>query len=455
MPHDPAELSGAPGTRSAGFADFLAVIFRRKGVILGLFAVVTVTVGILTLTRPVDYASYGKVMVKRGEQESVMSPGRRIAGWEEELATEAQVIKSASLRDLAQAALDERRRGTASPIRIDAGAIGVQVIGQSNVIEISYVARDPEVAYQACDAVVNAYVDYRSAAETLPYPKSFFESELGRVNAAIDSLQRVRRTFTQNQDVVDIGEQQRSLLGALASLKLERGRTNGDLAEATGNLRALATMAQNPDTDIPVFGEGYLNEEALRDLKKSILQQETRIAQMQERYREDAPQLVDTRAALESMRGLLKREVEQGLRLAQARVQGLRSRLETADLQIARAEAELAELPAKEARLVDLDQQLTVLKARLLGLTQDSDRARVTEQTSRRVNIVVLSAATPARVRATHDYVRLALAPAFSLVVGIGLAFFIDGLDTRLRTARDVEDATELPVLASLAERKR
>jgi capsular polysaccharide biosynthesis protein len=50
--------------------------------------------------------------------------------------------------------------------------------------------------------------------------------------------------------------------------------------------------------------------------------------------------------------------------------------------------------------------------------------------------------------------VRLALAPALSLLVGIGLAFFVDGLDTRLRTARDLEDTLDVPVLASLNERK-
>jgi polysaccharide biosynthesis transport protein len=205
---------------------------------------------------------------------------------------------------------------------------------------------------------------------------------------------------------------------------------------------------------VPVLSAGYLNEAALGDLKTSMLRQETRIAQLQERYRDDAPELVDARASLESMKGLLRREVVQALKLAQAKVQGLRSRLETIDGQIAGLQADLAEMPNKEARLQDLDQRLTVLKARFLALTQDSDQARVTEQTSRRVSVVVLSPASAGRARNSHDYVRLALAPAFSLVVGIGLAFFIDGLDTRLRTARDVEDTTDLPVFASLTERK-
>ena len=454
MDRDPGTPGPPLSGRHSGLGDFLAVMFRRKTVILGLFITVSVTVGVLTLTRPIDYASFGRVLVKRGEQESVMTPGRRITGWEEELATEAQVVKSGSVRERAQQVLTEEVQRGASALRIDPGAIDVQVIGQSNVIEIAYVARTPEAAHRACDAVMNAYVEYRSASETLPYPKSFFEGELRRVGAAIDSLSRVRRQFTETQEVVDIGEQRRALLGSLANLKQGRAVTSGDLAEANGNLRTLNLMNQNPDTDLPVFGTGLLNEDAVRDLKKTMIQQETRIAQMQERYRDDAPELVDARTSLESMRGLLRREVAQALNLAQARVQGLRSRLENVDGQIARLDLELEGMPAKEARLSDLDQRLTVLRARYLGLTQDSDRARVTEQTSRRVSIVVLSPASAGRTRKTNDYVRLALAPAFSLVVGIGLAFFIDGLDTRLRTARDVEDALGLPVLASLTERK-
>jgi uncharacterized protein involved in exopolysaccharide biosynthesis len=454
MDRDPSRTQELSAARQAGARDFLVVVFRRKGIILGLFAVVTVTVGIMTLTRPVEYASYGSVLVKRGEQESIMTPGRRFTSWEEELATEAQVVKSWTVKQRAQQALDEAARSGATPVRLDAGTIDVQVIGQSNVIEIAYADRRAEVAHRACDAIINAYVEYRSSSGSLPYPKTFFEGELRRVAQAIDSLSRVRRQFTENQDVVDIDEQRRSGLSTLQALQHQRSLASADLAQENGYLKTLSTLRDNPEMDVPVLGVGFLNEDGLRELKTSMLQQETRIAQLQERYRDDAPELVDARTSLESMRGLLRREVEQAVKLRQARAQGLRSRVEQIDDQIARLEADLAEMPAKEARLSDLDQKLTVLKARYLGLTQNSDQARVTEQTSRRVSVVVISPASPGRTRNTHDYVRLALAPAFSLVVGIGLAFFIDGLDTRMRTARDIEDTLDLPVFASLSERK-
>ncbi len=54
-----------------------------------------------------------------------------------------------------------------------------------------------------------------------------------------------------------------------------------------------------------------------------------------------------------------------------------------------------------------------------------------------------------------RDYVRLALAPMFSLIVGLGLAFFVDGLDSTIKNPREAEEALELTVLASLTEQKK
>jgi len=448
----PQSQTSAP--HAAGARDFLAVVFRRKGIIAGLFVIVTLTVAIITLTRPVEYASYGRVLVKRGEKESAMNSARFVAGWEEELATEAQVVKSWSVRDLAQNGLRATAPRGATVAGIDPNGLDVEVLGQSNVMEISYSARDAASAHTGCDAIINAYVQYRSTSESLPYPKAFFDSELHRVSATMDSLSRVRRQFTESQDVVDVAEQQRSLLTSIGFQTHERAVAASDLAQATANLRLLQGLHDHPDMDVPLFTQGFLNEMAVSDLKRTMLQQETKIAQLQERYRDDAPEVLDARAALESMRTLLKREVDQALELTQAKVQGVRSRLENEDKQIADLQAQLSEMPAKQSRLADIDQRLKVLQERYLDLSRDSDQARVTEQTSRRVNVVVLSPASMARARNARDWVRLALAPAFSLVVGIGLAFFIDGLDTRVRTARDLEDALSMPVLASLNERK-
>ena len=266
MNPDVTPAPGPPVPHTAGARDLLTVVFRRRWIILGLFLIVTVTVVVISLTRRVEYGSYARVLVKRGEQESSMNPSRLITGWEEEMATEAQVVNSFTVRERAQKALDDARQSGVGGLRLDPEAVDVQVIGQSNVMEIGYVASSAEQAHRGCDAIMRSYVDYRSTSETLPYPKAFFDAELKRVATSIDSLMRVRRLFTETQDVVDLGEERRSLLTVIGGVRHERAGVAGELAEATANLRTLNALHDDPDNDVPVFSSGLINEAALSDL---------------------------------------------------------------------------------------------------------------------------------------------------------------------------------------------
>jgi len=78
------------------------VVFRRKWIILGLFLVTTLTVLVVVFSSPTDYRSIGKVAIRRGEQESVLQPGRRVSNWEEEIATEVQVVRSQPVAERAR-----------------------------------------------------------------------------------------------------------------------------------------------------------------------------------------------------------------------------------------------------------------------------------------------------------------------------------------------------------------
>jgi len=102
-----------------------------------------------------------------------------------------------------------------------------------------------------------------------------------------------------------------------------------------------------------------------------------------------------------------------------------------------------------------MDHDINVLKQRYEEMVSKSDAAKVTENTTTPVSVLLLEPAAPASPKHARDWVRVALAPAFSLVVGIGLAFFVDGLDLTVRTAGQAEDTLELPVLATVSERRR
>ena len=76
------------------------------------------------------------------------------------------------------------------------------------------------------------------------------------------------------------------------------------------------------------------------------------------------------------------------------------------------------------------------------------------QRVARASTVTLLNPAGAAVPKNTRDIVRLLLAPGFSLIVGVGLAFFIDGLDLTVRTAGQAEAYLDLPVLATLPERR-
>jgi uncharacterized protein involved in exopolysaccharide biosynthesis len=443
----------APSTRSrqATAREFLAVVFRRKWLIVGLFVVTTITVFTVVLTTPTTFRSIGKVAIRRGEQESLLWPGRRMSAWEEELSTEVQVVRSRPVFDRAQALIDERATRGGPRLKLGAGGLDAEVVGASNAVLIAYTDSDPKVAEAACDAFITAYVAYRQEALNLSYPKQFFDSELGRVSHDLDRLQTQRRSFAQSTGTIALEEQQRSSVSYLATLQQRRSEDQSNLEEARSTVRQMQAVADDPTIDMSNSG----GEQVLVDLRLKVLNQEARVAQLKERLRDDSPDVVNAMATLETLRGLLRREAESRIKVAQARVEGLEARLAPIDAEITRIQSDMATMPSKQMSMNEMDREIEVLKDRYRELVKSSDQARITENTTSGISVLVLEPAGPATPMNARDYVRLALAPAFSLVVGIGLAFFVDGLDTRVRTASDAETVLELPVLASLTDRRR
>ena len=111
--------------------------------------------------------------------------------------------------------------------------------------------------------------------------------------------------------------------------------------------------------------------------------------------------------------------------------------------------------PRKQARMNQIDLDYSRAKSHYDDLLTKAREAAVNEVTTSPLAVFLLTPPGPAVAHSARDYVRLGLAPAFSLVVGLGLAFFLDGLDLTVRTSGQAEEALDLPVLAAITERRR
>ena len=451
--------SAAPNiVRQATAREFFAVLFRRKWIILGLFLVTTATVLVVWLSTPAYYQSSGRILVKRGERQSILRPDRQIFNdWEQELGSEMQIMKSAAVVRRARELLDAESKRARQVMSLDVANVDVEVMGKSNVIAVSYRDLDASVAQVACRSMMNAYLEYRKSRLTLDQPRQFLDQEIAQLEADIRSRMEERRDYTEQTGIAAPLAQTQSWVAQISALEQHRTEVAADLAAAQSVEETMRRMQADPDIDLPTFGGAleFTNEQALVSLKQKVLEQQTKIALLSETLREDAPEVVGARQTLETLQGLLRREVDARVRLAGSRSQQMQSRLAVLDKEIAAVRQELLAAPQNLKKMDELDNALSALRQRLREVTDARDQALITANTMPDISVIVLAPAGVAEPTNQLDLVRLALAPAFSLLVGIAIAFFVDGLDLTVRTANQAEEYLDLPVLASLSERRR
>ena len=444
--------------RQATAREFLAVLFRRKWIILGLFLVTTATVFTVAFTTPKTYVSSGRVLIKRGERYSSLHADRQVfSDWEQDLGTQMQVMKSQPVIKRSGELVAEAARQEHVEIAFNPAQIDLEVVGKSNVIAMGYHDLNPTTAQIACKSLMQAYLEYHKDKLTAAQSKAFFTQEISDINARIDKLMEQRSSITEQSGMASPQAQTNMWLTQASQIEARRGELAADLASAKTSEDNMRKLLDDPEVDLPTF-DGvavFTNESALVTLKQRVVEQEARIALLSETLRDDAQEVVAARQTLETLKGLLRKEVEQRVRLASARTQSLQARVNVMDDQLATLRQQLDAAPQTIKSVEALDADVASLRTRLRDVMQKQDDAAITENTIADVNVVVLSPAGIAIATNPLDLVRLGLAPAFSLLVGIAIAFFIDGLDLTVRTANQAEEYLDLPVLASMGERRR
>jgi uncharacterized protein involved in exopolysaccharide biosynthesis len=192
--------------------DFLEVIFRRKWIILGIVLISTAIVVILNMRKPAEYESAAKVLIKRGEAPGVFDRGVRTLNWEEEIASQIEMVKSQTVVSNAQLIVSQfYPKGYTTNRKIQLAKVNSGVVTTSNVIYVTYGSDDPVFVEAAVNAIVTAYREYYSNTKTPPEMEDFFSQEIERLQEEIEYWREHKEKVLNEGDIIDIQDQRRNL----------------------------------------------------------------------------------------------------------------------------------------------------------------------------------------------------------------------------------------------------
>ncbi len=326
--------------------------------------------------------------------------------------------------------------------------LDVEPVRDSQIVEVNFLARRPELAAQVVNSLAEVYIQqtlefrYRVSTEAGSWLDNETKEQAGRVQAAEASLQ----SFKEREGLVNIEERRTLLEQKLKDLgeALTVAKTRRLQKEAQYGQMLAAANAE----DLP----GVIESPLVQSLRNQLAELERQGAQLAAKGNlEKHPDVIRLNEQIAGTRQKIALE-------ARRIVQGGRNELEAARDEEARVAAALEATKAESQDLEKRSQRYDVMKkdldasqtlaGQLVARQKQTDVAREIRASNIPVVDPAIIPPDPVKPRPLRD---MALALALGLLCAVASAFAGDYLDTSVGRPRDVR-RLGLPLLGVIPE---
>ena len=321
--------------------------------------------------------------------------------------------------------------------------LDVKPARESNLININYVGDNPDFAAAAANAFAQAYIDVNVDLRVTPARQNatFFDEQ---AKVARDKLEAAQLALTRYQQKNGITANDERLDFEIAKLN----ETSSQLTEIQGQTTDSQSKRKSgkADTVAEVMQSSLIN-----DLKADIARLEAKLTEGNVNLGKNHPQTLRSEAELATLKAQLESEtnkitssIETTYQISKQREQQLQGAVSAQKTRVLALNRQRDELNVLRGDLESAMKAFELVSQRASQITIES-RANQT-------NISLLNAATAPMDASKPRVMFNALVSVFlGLLLAIGLALVLELLNRRVRSARDLLETLELPVLGTIA----
>ena len=317
----------------------------------------------------------------------------------------------------------------------------VATINNTRLIEIHYLNRNPRLAADIVNAMVNSYAEqnYQTRFESAMQTSDWLSRQLADLKLKVETSQEKLVRFQREKGIVGIDEKQNLTNSKLEELSKELSATEADRIQKQANYELASTgnpelMARSPSEMLSHLRERESNLKQEYALQRTVLGTgHPKVIELKNQLDEIQ---VDINAEVQRMATQIKNEYL----AAKQREDLVRARMEEQK----REENELNQ-NAIEFNILkrDVETNRQLYEGLLQRLKEASLEAGLHSNNIR----IVDSARVPLSPSSPDIPRNLGIGLILGLCGGVGLAFLLESLDNTVRTAEQAEVASGLPVL--------
>ena len=329
----------------------------------------------------------------------------------------------------------------------------VEPIRNSRLAEISFISHNPRLSAEVINAVAEGFIEANLEAKYYASREAhdFLSKQIEELKKDVAVKEEEMQQYAGQKGIIAMKGDENIIISKLADLNAEytRAQTERIAKESYYNQMKNASPDSIPEV---------LRNPVIQDLKKEYARLEREYAQKSERFKADWPEMVRLKTEFDNTKQRLDKEVndivtkvsksaESEYEAALARERALKEMLD-------KQKAEAIDLQRNSILYTTLKTEVENKRKLLDSMMKRGDEAGVSAElrdlgTS---NIrIVDRAEIPQAAYRPRKRLNIMLSIFVGLMLGTGLAFFFEYLDSSLKNKKDVERYLNLPTLAIIA----
>lgn len=442
------------------FRQILLVLRLRWWVVLLVFALTVGAAYVVSITLPKQYSAETTLLldVKSDPLLATLMPNLTTPAF---MATQTEILRSdrvaarvVKMLGLAQnpEAVAQWREATQGRIPIETyfgkileGGLQVEPGRTSAVMSVTFTGNDPRFAAAAANTFARAYIDLTVELRVGPAREfaGFFDERLKTLRDELDAAQARLSAFQQRRGIVVSSERVDQETTRLNSLESALATAIAESADTTSRQRNAGT-----ETSVDVSMSA-----AVQSLRSELARAETRLVEVSATYGANHPVRIELDTRVAELKQQIAAEMRRVSgttatinRIASQKIGELRSLVETQKRTVLSLRAQRDEASVLLREVDTAQRAFDAVAQRRAQLANESQA----EQAAARV----LSPATEPLTHSKPNIPKnLAAAVLLGLVGGLAVAFLLEFLDRRVRSADDLDNAEGVPVLGVMSTR--
>lgn len=314
---------------------------------------------------------------------------------------------------------------------------------KTDIIDLQFTSTQPEYSQRVANAMAQTFQEHNTsgAQQASRRRRIFLEEQMKQTDAMLQSAMSQYSAYRSGMQVFSSKEKATAQQAGIVDLDMRRA----DLDAQRRTFKSLLTQAQRGNGDglqALVSSPGIAANPVIQQLYSQLT------SYQQRRDSLATSGAADTNPDVIAINTLITRTSSGLIAAVRNQVQALDAQIDALDNLKSRSTAEIAGAPRAETEEARLSQQVAAVQKMADQLQEDHQKAKMAEAVEAGQVEIVDLAEVPTDPIAAGRTRKMALGLIFGLLLGVGAAIVIDGMNTSIRRRDDLERILQVPGLA-------